>query len=77
MLSYFIFTGTRVKLVDGVNPSEGRIEIERNNEWGSLCEHNFDESDARVICRMLGYDTLYVFLFVVYGFYIRILTRCY
>jgi hypothetical protein len=77
MLSYCIFTGTRVKLVDGVNPSEGRIEIGHNNEWGTLCEHNFDESDARVICRMLGYDTLYVFLFVVYGFYIRILTRCY
>ena len=57
---YFIFTGTRVTLVDGVNPSEGRLEIEHNNEWGTVCEHNFDESDARVICRMLGYDTVYV-----------------
>ena len=43
-----------------MNPSEGRLEIEHNNEWGTVCEHNFDESDARVICRMLGYDTVYV-----------------
>jgi hypothetical protein len=26
----------RVKLVDGVNPSEGRIEIEHNSEWGNF-----------------------------------------
>ena len=58
---YFIFTGTRVKLVYGVNSSKGRIEIEHNNEWGTVCEHNFDESDARVICRMLDYDTVYVY----------------
>jgi hypothetical protein len=36
MLFYFIFTGMRVKLVDGVNPSEGRIEIEHNSEWGNF-----------------------------------------
>lgn len=50
--------GTQVRLVDGSNPSEGRIQIKHNNAWGTVCENKFEESEARVICRMLGYDTV-------------------
>ena len=49
--------GTKVRLQNGANPSEGRVEILHNSQWGTICNHGFDESDARVICRMLGFDS--------------------
>ncbi|CAC5370694.1 DMBT1 [Mytilus coruscus] len=51
-----IFCRTQLRLMNGVNPSEGRLEVYHHNEWGTVCRQNFDESDARVVCRMFGYD---------------------
>ncbi|CAC5393919.1 unnamed protein product [Mytilus coruscus] len=33
----------------------GRLEIFHNNEWGSVCEDDFEKTDAEVACRQLGY----------------------
>ena len=49
-----------VRLVDGPNPREGRVEIFRNNIWGTVCDDFFSSIDATVVCNMLrfGYDTI-------------------
>ena len=47
-----------VRLVDGVLKNEGRVEICYQNQWGTLCHNNWDDTDAGVVCTQLGYSSL-------------------
>ena len=44
-----------VRLQDGLNPSNGRLEICQHNTWGAVCTKKWDDDDASVVCRQLGY----------------------
>ncbi|CAI9722758.1 atrial natriuretic peptide-converting enzyme-like isoform X3 [Octopus vulgaris] len=46
-----------VKLVNGTNPSNGRIQITINNITGTICDDNFNNIEATVICKQLGYKS--------------------
>ncbi|XP_029984097.1 scavenger receptor cysteine-rich type 1 protein M130-like [Sphaeramia orbicularis] len=43
-----------VRLVHGSNLCSGRLEVQSNQSWSSVCEEHFDLHDAQVVCRELG-----------------------
>ena len=44
-----------VRLIDGLIPEEGTVEVCVNAVWGSVCHWDWDYKDAFVVCRQLGY----------------------
>ncbi|XP_052086361.1 neurotrypsin-like isoform X2 [Mytilus californianus] len=46
-----------LRLTDSMRRNEGRLEIYLSHEWGTVCENAFDDIDAEVACRQLGYRT--------------------
>ena len=54
---YFIVctTGT-IRLVGGSNSMEGCVEVCTGGAWRTVCVDHWDNTDAGVACRQLGYD---------------------
>ena len=58
-LFFFIADLNSVRLVDGINAREGRVEIMNDGEWGTVCDDNFNTVNAQVVCRELGLTSAY------------------
>ena len=44
-----------IRLGPSSSTSRGRLEIFVNGSWGTVCDDRFDDQDAMVACRTLGY----------------------
>ena len=47
---------TKVRLVDGENEHEGRVEVRgMGHSWGGVCDDGFGLQEANVLCRAAGF----------------------
>ena len=56
-----------VRLVGGPSPREGRLEVYYDGAWGTVCDDEFNNKAARVVCYMLGYVDIGEFIGNRYG----------
>ena len=45
-----------IRLINGSNATEGTVEVCNGTRYGTVCDDHWDELDARVVCRQLGYS---------------------
>ena len=53
-----------VRLVDGPNVREGRVEICINRAWGTVCDELFNDADAVVICLQMEFSDIGTFNYI-------------
>ena len=54
--TYFIFQiDFDIRLSEGNNDYEGRLEVLFEGKWGTVCDDYFDLKDAHVACTMMGF----------------------
>ena len=50
-----------IRLADGTSEFNGRVEVCIEEEWGTVCDDFWDDDDATVVCRHLGFPTRCMF----------------
>jgi hypothetical protein len=58
LMFFVVFEGhTNLQLRGGSGAWEGSVEflLDNTNTWTSVCDSDFGESEAKAVCKMLGY----------------------
>lgn len=47
-----------LRLFGGTSELNGRVEICFRGYWGTICDDQWDDNDATVVCRQIGHSNL-------------------
>lgn len=50
-------TDNDIRLVNGTEEWNGRLEVCLHGHWGAVCEDRFENIDAAVACKNLGFSS--------------------
>ncbi len=48
--------GRTIRLANGTTPYEGRVEVLVGGVWGTVCDDQWSDGNAAVVCRQMGFD---------------------
>ena len=54
-ITNFYSTNHGIRLVNGTSYINGRIELERNGQWGAICGNHWTYENTMVACKQLGF----------------------